>query len=687
MAAGHERIVGYECLKMTPEEFRLYGHQAIDWIAEYLAHPERYPVLPPVKPGQLTAALPAHGPERGEPMSDILADFERLIVPAATLWNHPGFLAYFANSATPEGILGELLAAALNGNGMVWKTSPAITELEQVTLRWLRQWTGLPEDWFGIIYDTASTSSMHAIAAARQAADPESRSKGVARGMVVYTSEQAHSSIAKGAIAVGIGHDNVRLVPVDAEFRMLPDALREMIERDLAAGLRPCCVAATVGTTSTTSVDPVPAIADICERYNLWLHVDAAYAGSAAVAPEFRWALAGCERADSLVTNPHKWLLTPADCSVFYTRRPDVLRRAFSLVPEYLRTEPDPLAVNMMDYGVPLGRRFRALKLWFILRSYGREGLAAVIREHVRLAQEFARQVDADPRFELAAPVPFSVVNFRYKGTDDDNRRILDRVNAAGDVFISSTVLNDRFTLHLAIGNYATTKAHVDRAWQLLQEAAAPPFPVILIDDALSRDRRILPLLPLLLLAQPAQDPAALGRKALDLLLAGNYPELSQMFTADMKKALPEEALGKIGAQIKSWGAVEKIGDPSPRKVGPNTIEDFPVKAATQNRHSSLQHQSRRPGGGNVLSSRRNGVAAAGLQQAGLLPRTRGDCWRRPVEAPWNPHRAGRTRTLPGDRAGARLRTQRPGRNRRWNQSVQGSGRRSGVPRRGGSAV
>ncbi len=243
---------------MTPEEFRLYGHQAVDWVAEYLAHPERYPVLPPVKPGQLTGALPARGPECGEPMSAILADFERLIVPAMTHWNHPGFLAYFANSATPEGILGELLTAALNGNGMLWKTSPAVTELEQVTLRWLRQWSGLPEDWFGLIYDTASTSSMHAIAAARQAADPESRSKGVAHGLVVYTSEQAHSSIAKGAIAVGIGHDNVRLVPVDAEFRMLPDALCEMIERDLAAGLRPCCVAATVGTTSTTSVDPSP---------------------------------------------------------------------------------------------------------------------------------------------------------------------------------------------------------------------------------------------------------------------------------------------------------------------------------------------------------------------------------------------------------------------------------------------
>ena len=334
---------------MTTEEFRRYGHQAIDWIAEFLEHVERYPVLPPVRPGELTDALPHHGPEQGEPMEAIIADFERLIVPASTQWNHPGFLAYFANSSTPEGILGELYTAALNGNGMLWKTSPAVTELEQVTLRWLRQWSGLPEDWFGLIYDTASISSMHAIAAAREAADPESRTKGTARGLVVYTSEQSHSSIEKGAIAVGIGQDNVRKVPVDAEFRMRPEALEEMIERDLAAGLRPCCVTATVGTTSTTSVDPVPAIAEICRRHKLWLHVDAAYAGSAALLPEFRWAFEGCGQADSFVTNPHKWLLVPMDCSIFYTRRPEVLRRAFSLIPEYLVTQADARAVNLMD--------------------------------------------------------------------------------------------------------------------------------------------------------------------------------------------------------------------------------------------------------------------------------------------------------------------------------------------------
>jgi aromatic-L-amino-acid decarboxylase len=456
---------------MTPEEFRQYGHQAIDWVADYLSDAARYPVLPAAKPGELIDALPAQGPECGEPMDRILADFERLIVPSMTHWNHPGFLAYFAISASPEGVLGELLSAALNSNGMLWKTAPAITELEQVALKWLRQWMGLPEKWFGLLYDTASVGSMHAIAAARQFTDPASRTRGASPGLVVYTSEQAHSSIEKGAIAVGIGQDHVRKIPVDAEFRMRPDALAAAIDLDLRAGLRPCCVSATVGTTSTTSVDPVPAIAEICRRHNLWLHVDAAYAGSAMVAPEFHWALAGCEHADSFVTNPHKWLMTPVDCSVFYTARPEVLREAFSLIPEYLRTNDDSRAVNLMDYGVPLGRRFRALKLWFVMRSFGREGLANVIRAHVRLAQELARKIDADERFERVAPVNFSVVNFRYKGSDDENRAILDRVNASGEVFLSGTVLNGRFTIHLAVGNRATQERHVKRAWELVTAA------------------------------------------------------------------------------------------------------------------------------------------------------------------------------------------------------------------------
>jgi len=322
---------------------------------------------------------------------------------------------------------------------------------------------------FGIIFDTASTSSMHAIAAAREMVAPEVRSDGGGAGLVVYTSEQAHSSIEKGAIAIGIGQKNVRKIPVDAEYRMRPDELSAAIEHDRAAGLRPFCVAATVGTTSTTSIDPVEAIAPIAERHGLWLHVDAAYAGVAAIAPEFQYILRGCDRADSLVVNPHKWLFTPVDLSVLYTRRPEILRRAFSLVPEYLRTAEDTRAVNFMDYGVPLGHRFRSLKLWFVLRYYGREGIAQMIRNHIGWAQELARQVDEDDRFERTAPALFSTVCFRLKGTDEENQALLERVNATGEVFLSHTVLHGRHTMRLAIGNIGTTRAHVQRAWELVK--------------------------------------------------------------------------------------------------------------------------------------------------------------------------------------------------------------------------
>ena len=438
-------------------------------MADYLAHADRNPVLPHIKPGELRDALPRCGPDRGEPMSTILEDFRRQIVPAATLWNHPGFMAYFATSASGPGILGEMLAATLNMNGMLWKTSPAVVELEEVTLEWLRRWMGLPDSLFGITFDTASTSSMHAIAAAREMAAPEVRTEGAGAGLVLYTSEQSHSSIEKGAIAICIGQKNVRKVAVDAEFRMRPGALEAAIERDRASGLRPFCVVATVGTTSTTSIDPVEAVAAIAERHGLWLHVDAAYAGVAAIAPELQHVLKGCDRADSLVVNPHKWLFTPVDLSVLYTRRPDILRRAFSLVPEYLRTVEDPRAVNFMDYGVPLGHRFRALKLWFVLRYYGREGIAQVIRNHIAWAQELAQQVDADPRFERTAPAPFSTVCFRLKKSDQENQALLDRVNATGEVFLSHTVLNGRYTLRLAIGNIATTRVHVQRAWELVR--------------------------------------------------------------------------------------------------------------------------------------------------------------------------------------------------------------------------
>src|SRR5882724_572701 len=438
-------------------------------MADYLAQSGRYPVLPHVKPGELIDALPRCAPEHGEPMSAILEDFERLIVPAAPHWNHPGFMAYFATSASGPVILGEMLSAVLNMNGMLWKTSPAMVELEQVTLEWLWRAMGLPGNPFGIIFDTASTATMHAIAAAREMAAPEVRAEGNGANLILYTSEQAHSSIEKGAIAIGIGQKNVRKIPVDAEFRMRPDALAAAIEIDRAAGLRPFCVAATVGTTSTTSIDPVEVIADIAGRHGLWLHVDAAYAGVAAIAPEFQHILKGCERADSFLTNPHKWLFTPVDLSALYTRRPDILRRAFSLVPEILRTADGPRAVNYMDYGVPLGRRFRALKLWFVLRYYGRAGIAEIIRAHIGWAQELARQIDADERFERTAPTPLSTVCFRLKGADETNRALLDRINASGEVFLSHTMLRDRYCLRLAIGNVGTTRQHVQRAWELVQ--------------------------------------------------------------------------------------------------------------------------------------------------------------------------------------------------------------------------
>jgi len=457
---------------LSPEEFRKFAHEAVDWMADYLAHSETYPVLPHVKPGELTDALPRCGPEHGEPMSAILADFRNKIVPAATHWNHPGFMAYFAISASGPGILGEMLTATLNMNGMLWKTSPAVVELEQVALDWMRRWIGLPDGLFGIIFDTASTSSMHAIAAAREMVAPEVRTDGGGSGLVIYTSEQSHSSIEKGAIAIGIGQKNVRKIPVDGEYRMRPDALAAAIEQDQAAGLRPFCVVATVGTTSTTSIDPVEQIAPIAERYGAWLHVDAAYAGVAAVAPELQHILRGCERADSLVTNPHKWLFTPVDISILYTRRPEILRRAFSLVPEYLRTADDPRATNYMDYGVPLGHRFRALKLWFVLRYYGREGLAGMIRNHIGWAQELAAQIDAHGHFERTAPTRFSTICFRFKGTDEENRNILERVNASGQVFLSHTVLRGQYCLRLAIGNMKTTREHVQRAWELVQSAA-----------------------------------------------------------------------------------------------------------------------------------------------------------------------------------------------------------------------
>jgi aromatic-L-amino-acid/L-tryptophan decarboxylase len=453
-------------------DFRRAAHEVVDWIADYLENPRDLPVFPNVKPGELTARLPSSAPEQGEPMEAILQDFHKLILPAVTHWNHPRFMAYFPSSGSPPGVLAEMLAAALNTNAIVWRSSPASTELESVSMGWLRQWLGLPDEFFGIIYDTASTGTMHAIAAAREMAAPEMRDKGAMRGLILYTSEQSHSSVEKGAIAVGIGRENVRRIPVDAEFRMRSDALAEAIKTDLEAGKKPFCVVATVGTTSSTSVDPVAEIADLAERCGLWMHIDAAYAGAAAILPERRWILEGAGRAHSLVMNPHKWLLTPSDLSAFFTRRPDILRRAFTLVPEYLRTSEEGKATNLMDYSLAMGRRFRSLKLWFVMRYYGKEGVSEIIRRHISFGQRIAAAVDADKRFERVAPTPFSVVCFRYKGSDEDNRKLLDAVNASGKTFLSHTMLNGQFVIRFAIGNIGTTEADVDEIWDLIQRSA-----------------------------------------------------------------------------------------------------------------------------------------------------------------------------------------------------------------------
>ena len=468
---------------LDPDAFRSEAHRLVDWISGYLEGAERYPVLSRVRPGEIQRALPPAPPPRAEPLEAILADVERVIVPGLTHWNHPGFFAYFANSSPGPAVLAEALAAAFNANAMLWKTAPAATELELVVLDWLRQMLGLPAGLFGVIQDTASTSTLVALAAAREAVPGlDVRRRGLVgqARLRMYASDQAHSSVEKAGIVLGIGQEGLRTIPVDDEYRMQTAELARAIAEDRAAGFTPFAVTATVGTTSTTSIDPVPAIADVCAREGLWLHVDTAYAGSAAVVPELRWVLAGCERADSLVVNPHKWMFVPVDLSVLYTRRPEVVRRAFSVLPEYLKTAEDAAAPNLMDYGVSLGRRFRALKLWMVIRAFGAEGIAARLREHVRLAGLFRGLVEADPGFEIAAPSPLSVVCFRarFAGSspeeqDRRNAEMMEAVNATGEAYLSHTKLKGRTVLRLAVGNLRTEERHVRRAWERIQGAAA----------------------------------------------------------------------------------------------------------------------------------------------------------------------------------------------------------------------
>ncbi|MGH2442028.1 MAG: pyridoxal phosphate-dependent decarboxylase family protein [Chloroflexota bacterium] len=470
---------------LPPETFRRYGHEIVDWITEYLSHPDEFPVLSRSLPGDIERSLPAAPPDTGESMAEILTDFHNIIVPGVTHWNHPAFFAYFATTGSEPGILAEMLAAALNVNGMLWRTSPAATELETRVLDWLRQMVGLPQSFEGVIFDTASISSLVAIAAAREAAGLRIRELGMSgRGDVpslrLYCSEHAHSSIEKDAITLGIGAAGVRKIAVDVALRMDPAQLEQAIQDDLAAGHRPFCVVGTVGTTSTTSIDPVPAIAAIAHRYDLWLHVDAAYAGVAAIVPEMRWVLDGCEHADSIVINPHKWLFTPVDLSTLFSPRLDSVRAAFSLVPDYLKTSEGESVRDYMNYGPQLGRRFRALKLWFVIRTYGQRGIVERLREHVRLAALFESWVADAPDWEILAPVHFSTVCFRWSppGVSPGERNELnvaieDALNGSGIAFISHTILHGEVTLRLAIGHLLTEERHLRQTWTFLQEASA----------------------------------------------------------------------------------------------------------------------------------------------------------------------------------------------------------------------
>ena len=463
---------------MPKEDFRRFGHEIVDWIADYFERMENLPVLSQNAPGDLTNALPQSAPNAGEDFGEIFGDVERLILPAVTHWNHPNFHGLFSTSTSSVGVFGEMLAAAFDQKAMLWRTSPASTELEPVVLDWLRQMMNLPEDFHGIIYDTASVSTLHAIAMAREKLNLRIREDGMSGRtdlplLRVYCSEQTHSSIDKAVILLGLGQKSLVKIPTNERFEMDAGALSDAIRDDKSAGFLPFCVVATVGTTSTTSVDDLEKIADICERNNIFLHVDAAYAGSAMIVPELQFHFKGAERADSIVTNPHKWLFTPFDLSILYVKDLDLLKKTFSLVAEYLKVAET--VTNQMDYGVQLGRRFRSLKLWFVMRYFGREGLINRIREHVRLANLFKSWIEESEYFELLAPVPFALVCFRARpknvaDLDAFNENLMNEINASGEAYLSHTKLNGVFALRLSVGSIRVEERHLRKVWDLLNE-------------------------------------------------------------------------------------------------------------------------------------------------------------------------------------------------------------------------
>lgn len=465
---------------MPVNDFRKYGHELIDFMADYFENIESYPVLAQVKPGDIKKRLPGAPPETGEEFPAIIKDVNEIIMPGVTHWNHPSFHAYFASTASAPGILADLVSSSFNANGMIWKTCPASTELEGRVVDWLRQMIGFDEKFWGIIYDTASVSTMHAIAAARENIDVyKVREKGLVGSGVpklrLYTSEHAHSSVEKGVIALGLGMEGTRKIKTDKEFKMIPAELEKAIQEDRKNGWLPFCVVATIGTTSITSIDPVDEIAKICKRENLWLHVDAAYGGVAAIVPEMKYIIKGCEYADSIVVNPHKWFFVPFDLSILYTSKPEVLKRAFSLVADYLKTAEDTSVQNLMDYGIQLGRRFRSLKLWFVIRYFGRKGLEERLREHIHLAKDFSIWIDNHKYFERLAPVPLSTVCFRAVPKKDMaleeinsfNEKFMNDINSTGKIFFSHTKLDGVFTLRFVVSGLRTEKKHVEIAEEI----------------------------------------------------------------------------------------------------------------------------------------------------------------------------------------------------------------------------
>ncbi len=463
---------------MPKDDFEKFGNEIIKWIAEYFEKMETMPVLSQVEPNWLKENLPTEAPATGEDFADILKDVDNLILPAVTHWNHPNFHGLFSTSTSSVGVFGEMLSAAFDMKAMLWRTSPASTELEPVVLDWLRQMMNLPDNFNGIIYDTASISTLHAIAMARERLDLKIRELGMSGRtdlplLRIYCSEQTHSSIDKAVILLGLGTRSIVKIPTNKRFEIDTEKLREALADDKTAGHLPFCVVATIGTTSSSSVDDVEKIADICERNNIWLHVDAAYAGSAAIVPEFQHYFKGMDRADSIVTNPHKWLFTPFDLSVLYVKDLDLLKQTFSLVAEYL--EVTETVINQMDYGIQLGRRFRSLKLWFVMRYFGQEGLIARIREHCRLARLFANWVDDFDNFEMLAPVPFALVCFRARPKDVDdldalNEKIMNKINSSGEAYLSHTKLGGKIALRLSVGSIRVEERHLEKVWKILNE-------------------------------------------------------------------------------------------------------------------------------------------------------------------------------------------------------------------------